>query len=51
MWGEVGKRDLQAVEDFIKSHDVRMLRYALECFSDAARPQYLRGTMRGKVER
>ena len=55
MWRDVGKRDLQAAEDFIKIHGVRMprtmLRYALECFSDAARPQYLRDTMSGKAER
>lgn len=55
MWREVDKRDLQAAEDFIKRHGVRVprtiLRYGLERFSEAARPQYLRGTMRGKVER
>lgn len=47
MLREVGKRDPQAEEDFLKRHYKKMprtmLRYALERFPEAKRKQYLQG--------
>ena len=49
MLREVGKKDQQVLEDFLKAHYQKMprtmLRYAIERFSPAKRTQYLKGLL------
>ena len=51
MLREVGKRDLAALEDFLRPHyrtmPRTMLRYAIERFPEKKRQAYLKGTVRG----
>ena len=43
MLREIGKQNLSAETDFLKSHYRTMLRYAIEKFSKEERQKYLRG--------
>jgi 3-methyladenine DNA glycosylase AlkD len=47
MLREIGKRDLQAEENYLKAHYKKMprtmLRYAIEKFSETKRKKYLQG--------
>ena len=47
MLREAGKKDLKALEDFLKKHYVvmprTMLRYAIEKFPERKRQKYLKG--------